>query len=457
MDNTASQNSKQSASKKVPAALVVARVFLCLAAACLIFAFLPGSSKYENPFSPGSAAGSAAALSVDSADTVHMTQLSLSATETGPYSADYQLEVYDQDGALAGIIRPADIIRDGDVKDHIDQELLLALIRSWDLFNPAYMELPVDAHASDYIPAIKGYELIPETPGNIVNMDKALAAITAAIHETQTRLNLAEADCYVRAIKSADTYGVALGVAMLNHLVSSRITYDWNGTEVILDGDTIHQWIIPGERGNHSLDKAAMDSFVAHQAAENDSRGQSPHFRTTAGAEIPLVSGATGFRTDQAAEAGALYELIMAGTQTERLPIYRNLGWHGGQNDAGASYVEIDLGSQHLYLYVDGELILDSVIVSGNMGRGWRSPAGLFAVYYKTTNTVLRGPGYARPVSYWMPYHGNYGMHDANWRSEFGNDIYLRNGSRGCINLPYEIAKELYSHVSVGFPVVCYY
>ena len=30
------------------------------------------------------------------------------------------------------------------------------------------------------------------------------------------------------------------------------------------------------------------------------------------------------------------------------------------------------------------------------------------------------------------------GLHDASWRKKFGGDIYLTDGSHGCINMPYE-------------------
>ena len=118
--------------------------------------------------------------------------------------------------------------------------------------------------------------------------------------------------------------------------------------------------------------------------------------------------------------------------------------------------MEIDLTAQHLYLYVDGRLITESDFVSGNVSRGHTTPEGVFGLTYKTRNATLRGQGYATPVSYWMPFNGNIGMHDAAGRSKFGGDIYLKNGSHGCINLPVKEAEKIYEYVSTGFPVICY-
>lgn len=48
-------------------------------------------------------------------------------------------------------------------------------------------------------------------------------------------------------------------------------------------------------------------------------------------------------------------------------------------------------------------------------------------------------------------------MHDATWRNEFGGQIYIENGSHGCVNLPLDAAAAIYEHMSTGFPVICYY
>ncbi len=170
-----------------------------------------------------------------------------------------------------------------------------------------------------------------------------------------------------------------------------------------------------------------------------------------------MKSGAYGWKTDRDTEKKELIGNLQKGEAVEREPIYSYTAAKPGDKDIGDTYVEIDLGKQHLYLYVDKKMILESDFVSGNASRGWNTPAGVFGLTYKTKNAVLRGPGYETPVTFWMPFNGNIGMHDATWRSSFGGEIYLTNGSHGCINLPYENAKIIYEYVYTGFPVVCYY
>ena len=55
-----------------------------------------------------------------------------------------------------------------------------------------------------------------------------------------------------------------------------------------------------------------------------------------------------------------------------------------------------------------------------------------------------------------MPFNGNIGLHDATWRKDFGGDIFLKDGSHGCVNLPPEKAKEIFTTIEKGIPVIVY-
>ena len=93
-------------------------------------------------------------------------------------------------------------------------------------------------------------------------------------------------------------------------------------------------------------------------------------------------------------------------------------------------------------------------IVTGNVSSGHTTPSGIYSLKYKQRDAVLRGQGYASPVTFWMPFNGGIGMHDAGWRSEFGGNIYKTNGSHGCINSPYALAKSIFDNIEEG-SLVC--
>ena len=84
-------------------------------------------------------------------------------------------------------------------------------------------------------------------------------------------------------------------------------------------------------------------------------------------------------------------------------------------------------------------------------------------MYYKEKDRILRGKKlpdgtyeYESPVSYWMPFNGGIGLHDASWRGKFGGQIYRTNGSHGCINMPVREAAIVYEHAYAGIPVICH-
>ena len=87
------------------------------------------------------------------------------------------------------------------------------------------------------------------------------------------------------------------------------------------------------------------------------------------------------------------------------------------------TYIDIDLTKQKLTYYINGGVTIASDIVSGNVSRHCDTPQGVYQIYGKQKSRTLRGPNYAAFVNYWMPFTGNYGIHDATWRSSFGGDI----------------------------------
>ena len=117
--------------------------------------------------------------------------------------------------------------------------------------------------------------------------------------------------------------------------------------------------------------------------------------------------------------------------------------------------MEINLTAQHLFLYVDGQKVMESDFTSGLPGEHL-TPPGTFAVTYTQKYAYLTGENYRTPVTYWMPFNEDIGMHDATWKTQFGSQFYKSAGSHGCINLPYNFAKSLFSYVEKGMPVICY-
>lgn len=338
----------------------------------------------------------------------------------------------------------------------VDEGKLRALLEQQEVFDEKHVIKPVDAYLDGYSEVEKSFVLVPEVKGTQVNLNAVEESVRQAMADGLNRVDLNEQGCYVEpAITIADE-GLQQNLSQANKWLETRITYDWNGREVVLDGEQIRKWVVL-KNGRIMLDENAVAEFVAENAREYDTYGKNRTFHTVMGYDLNLPSGAFGWLTDREAEVKALLQLIDEGTVGDREPEYASKGPWKGVNDIGNTYVEADMTHQHLYLFQKGELVLESDFVSGNMSNGCTTPEGVFGLTYKTTNAVLRGADYVTPVTYWMPFHGNYGMHDATWRDTFGGDIYLNDGSHGCLNLPLDKAAEIYGYMTEGFPIICYY
>ncbi len=337
-----------------------------------------------------------------------------------------------------------------------DQESLDKAVNELECMDESKTELPRDAYVSPYKDGV-GYEIIPEEGGTRVVPEKVRQSVSDAILNLKDRISLDEEGAYARARITAENPELVAQAEKWNEWVNVAVTYHFGDQTEVLDGDTIHTWMTEDEEGGLVLDEDKVAEYVNNLAKTYDTAYQPKTLKTAYGDTVTITGGNYGWRINRNAEAAALSEIIRSGKSQEREPVYSQTAASRGETDYGNTYVEINLSAQHLYYYVDGELLVESDFVSGNEARGMSTPAGAFPLTYKQRNATLRGQGYATPVSYWMPFNGGIGMHDASWRGSFGGRIYKTNGSHGCINLPASVARTIYENISSGIPVLCYH
>lgn len=313
------------------------------------------------------------------------------------------------------------------------------------------------------------FVIVPETEGSKLNIKEAYKVLNAAVEANESAIDFSNTpEVYVSAAVTKDDPELQAALEACNNYTKASITYTFGDQSTTLDGNTIKDWLQFDEKGQLIWDDNSFQQhvaeYVAQLAATYDTVGTEREFQATSGRTVYVSSSVYGWKIDQAAEAAQLSQEIQSGTQTTREPIYAQTANAYGVNDLGNTYIEVDLSEQHMYYYQDGADIFESDFVSGNMSYADRQThAGIFTLYYKKSPDVLRGGQkgtanyYEQPVQYWMPFDGGIGFHDANWRDDFGGDIYLTSGSHGCINLPPENAAVLYDLIQYDVPIVCFY
>ena len=139
-------------------------------------------------------------------------------------------------------------------------------------------------------------------------------------------------------------------------------------------------------------------------------------------------------------------------------PEYARTGYCRATDDIGDSYAEVDITNQKVFVYKDGELVIESDCVTGMANDPSReTPPGVYKVWSMDRNRILgtmEAYGYEQPVDYWIYFTEiDIGFHDL-LRSAYGGEIYKTNGSHGCVNLPLDVAAEMYDTVEIGYPVI---
>ena len=335
-----------------------------------------------------------------------------------------------------------------------NDEMLGEAVDSLSCMDKENMREPQDAKISDYTSG--GYTIIKEDEGTELLEDKVKEAVAAAVMSLAESVDLEEQGCYVSPSITSEDEALKTACETMNKYVWARITYQFGDKSETLSGDEIHNWLTVNGTSVR-INEGKATEYVKKLAASYDTAYKAKSLKTSYGKTVSITGGSYGYKINQAKEAATLVSLIKNGEQTSREPEYSQKGASRTGNDYGNTYVEINLTAQHLYFYVKGKLVVQSDFVSGNAAKGWSTPAGAYSITYKQRNATLKGQGYATPVSYWMPFNGGIGLHDANWRKTFGGTIYKTNGSHGCVNLPPAVAKTIYENISAGDPVLCYH
>lgn len=335
-----------------------------------------------------------------------------------------------------------------------DEEALEEAVVGLSCMQTENQRKPVNASCSGY--ESDGYAIIPADYGTTIEKDRLIEAVGKAVLALEESLDIDEAGCYAEPEIGDDNEELLEMMEQLNTYAATRICYDFEEEEEILDGSIISEWLHTNDDFEISIDEEAVLAYVKDLARKYNTAYQPKKLMTSYGQEVTISTGPYGWKIDNAGETAQILEDIKTGEIISREPVYSQRANSHGDNDYGDSYVEINLTAQHLYLYKDGKLITESDLVSGCVAKGNATPTGAYPVTYTTKDAVLRGEDYATPVSYWMPFNGNIGMHDLTSRKAFGGDIYKTRGSHGCINLPYSAAKTIYENIEAGYAVLVY-
>ena len=259
-------------------------------------------------------------------------------------------------------------------------------------------------------------------------------------------------------------------VNLYNQLCKAKITYVFGSEKESIDWNTIQNWVTI-ENGESVISDEMAYEYVMSLAAKYNTRHYDRTFHTSLGYDTVIASSENdyGYTIDEDGEFSQLIADIRSNKEVEREPVYyQTSSEYGnplyyrrdGKDDLAGTYVEVNLTTQHLWFYKDYNLIVDTDVVTGSVAKKAETKTGTFPLAYKESPSVLVGSnaadGYRTEVQYWMPFYEGQGLHDASWRSSFGGNIYMTNGSHGCVNMPPYAAQMVYEQIDAGVAIIIY-
>lgn len=349
-----------------------------------------------------------------------------------------------------------------DVSHPSDVSVPLAM----DTFNPAPVLRDLNAVAREpaqdaYLSFSDGaYQIHPEVPGTVVQeepVQDALTEFAAALvlseEAEDATFELTDCDCYVPPEITVENAGFDFARELAEDLQDMTVTVTFHNAEETLSGETLAALLSAGSDGKLSVDGAALDTLISGWA-ETYQEFDTPYlFSSYKGGVVPIDFLPCDYDIDTAALRKALEQQLLSLTSGAISAPYFCYDKNGEPFAIAKTYVEVDIENQHLAYYQDGELLVNTDVVTGKLD-GHRTPKGLYSSYDKQVNRWLVGEDYCVFVKYWVRISGPYGLHDASWRTKFGGEYYKYGGSHGCVNIPEEAMAVIYEHIEDGTPVL---
>ena len=314
-------------------------------------------------------------------------------------------------------------------------------------FVTAVAQEPVDAYASRREDG--SFQFVPAAEGTALDLHVLRDAVVQSVQEGSYQVQVA--DCYREAAVQLrdDTLLARQGVHQKVVLdLGADVTYELTEADWAVFSREENGWLV--------VDPVLLDQFVASLAQKYDTYDKPREFVTSTGETVELsVRGDTrcdfpGWKMDQRYLSDMLRVEVLACCDVDVIVPWLSQGKSHEGSDVGSTYLEISLDNQRMWLYQDGEVVVETDVVTGLAGDPAReTPIGSFKTTDFYTDHTMTGDYGEIFCKYFIRItEDGVGVHDADWRSSFGGTIYQWDGSHGCINTPPEPTKQIFDILS---------
>lgn len=301
------------------------------------------------------------------------------------------------------------------------------------------------------------FQLHDEVYGQQVSAASLEQTILTKLEQGAHQLELSEA--YIQPEINKESEQLLALQTKIDQMQNVSITLTLEGEKITVPKETVASWITI-ENQEPSVDTLLIEDYLLELNRQYAGLFQQREFDSTYQGAVVIEPGTYGWYIDRFAEAEAIAADILASRDVDREPLIGGTGY-GWEDDIGNSYVEVDIYNQMMTIYYEGDIVLQTAVVTGTPGTN--TVPGTYQVWNKEQDSTLIGynpvteKDYEQPVDYWIAFDDQaQGIHDANWQGSFGGDAYLTNGSLGCINTPPGVMPQVFELVYHGMPVIVF-
>lgn len=300
-----------------------------------------------------------------------------------------------------------------------------------------------------------GYHVVEEQQGNQLDTKVLTQLIKDSLDAKPKAVELSEA--YIQPERTKDDELIKELMDEINATLNTTIKLNFGDVDETISTQQIEDWIYFDSQNNLKIDRDLVYAYLGELNERYATYDMYRNFNSTNWGEISIAPGTLGWSIDREREADYIVSQLELAQDSHEQPYVNGTGF--GSSNIGPDYVEVDLTKQHMYVYLNNILALETPIVSGQVGTD--TVPGAYAVWNKESPSNLVGynprtqSDYVQPVTYWIAFDDTgQGIHDANWQSSFGGTTYQVSGSLGCINTPPGVMPQVYQLVYNGMPVI---
>lgn len=296
-----------------------------------------------------------------------------------------------------------------------------------------------------------------------------IAVITSVSINSEDNINDTQKNFSSAITKSTKSNRQETQVSTYSKLMKIQLKLKFGNKIEVINQDLLSEWVNENKSGNKNdvdVNEELLREYVTKLGKKYSTYTDYITFKTTGGETVDLRNNSMGWILDEDYAFTELKSMI-----EEMKSISLDLTDRSEESDrwwmriasdfkpdkgCGDTYAEVSIADQHMWVYKNGKIVLESDVVTGDPTDGHDTPTGAFVIGYKQKDANLYDTDYLIRVKYWISFNNDVGFHDAEWQDSFGGYVYTYSGSHGCVNMPLDAVSKLYDITYENMPVFVY-